>query len=113
MPKMVRIGANKDYRPTAETAVAFAAIKKAGEIEVPYLTAIENCRNSGGMYAIMPEKAPTKVKVDTDLNELSNQELKVMMLNLGIKTEKVMKRTDIIALIERKLDSVEVVDGED
>lgn len=118
MPKMVKIAANPDWRAAgspeekAAASAAMTAIKKAGPVEVSYLTAIENIRTSGGMYRILPDVAPVKVKVDTDLNELSMQELKVMMLNLGVKTEKQMARRDVIALIERKLDDVQIVDDE-
>ena len=114
MPKMVSIGANPDWRPSGESADAdkalFAAIKKQPPLRVDYLTALENCRASGGMYRILPETQPVKVKVDTDLNELPLQELKVMMLNLGVKTSKQMKRSEVITLIEKKLDKVEILD---
>jgi hypothetical protein len=118
MPKMVSIGANPDWRADSksETAVkdreTMKAIKKAGPLRLPYISALENIRSSGGMYRILPESEPVKVKVDTDLNELSNQELKVMMLNLGVKTDKQMSKSAIISLIEKKLDEVTITDDE-
>lgn len=118
MPKMVKIGPNPDWRATGEANThgqqrdVFNAIKAAGAIKVSYQTALENIRNTGGMYRIMPEEEPQKVKVDTDLNDLSMQELKVMMLNLGVKTQKQMKRSEVVALIEKKLDEVSIVDDE-
>ena len=39
-------------------------------------------------------------------------QLKVMLASLGIKTEKKMKRVDMIGLIQRKLDEIEVEDDE-
>lgn len=116
MPKMVKIGPNPDWRAAGQPAGAaevMKAIKDAGPIEVPYLTALENIKTSGGMYRVLPESEPVKVKVDTDLNDLSSQELKVMMLNLGVKTSKQMKRSEVIAVIEKKLDEVEIADDEE
>lgn len=114
MPKMLKIGANPDWRSSgaAGEAETMKAIKAAGPLEVPYLTALENIRASNGMYRVLPDTEPVKVKVDTDLNELSMQELKVMMLNLGVKTAKQMTRAQVIALIEKKLDEVEITDDE-
>ncbi|MFV1593278.1 hypothetical protein VWZ88_12520 [Phaeobacter sp. JH20_36] len=119
MPKMVKIGSNPDWRAKGEAATHseqrenFKAIKAAGALEVSYQTALENIRQSGGMYRILPDQEPQKVKVETDLSDLSMQELKVMMLNLGVKTQKQMKRSEVIELIERKLDEVEILDDED
>jgi len=119
MPKMVTIGANPDWKASGnaeEQAVKreqMKAIKAAGNIKVPYQTALENIRHSGGMYRILPEQEPQKVQVDTNLSDLSMQELKIMMLNLGVKTQKQMTRSQVIALIEKKLDEVEIVDDGD
>ena len=116
MPNMVNIGANPDWRPSKdagpEAAAAMKAIKNAGPIRVAYLTALENIKASGGMYRILPEVEPVKVQVDSNLNEMSMQELKVMMLNLGVKTSKQMTRSQVIALIEKKLDEVEILDDD-
>ncbi len=45
------------------------------------------------------------------LEDVSSEELKVMLVTLGIKTQKQMKRDDIIGLIRRKLAEIEVDDA--
>lgn len=118
MPKMVHITHNPDFRvdksaPDADAQTkALAEVKKAAPVRVDYVTALENIRISKGMYRILPEAQPVKVQVDSNLAEMSLQELKVMMLNLGVKTTKQMSRSQVITLIEKKLDEVELVEDE-
>jgi len=47
-----------DKKPEGVDAKTFAAAKKAGAIECNYQTAIENIRNSGGLYMIKPDEKP-------------------------------------------------------
>lgn len=113
MPKFVKIAPNPDYRPKdADDRKAFDQAKKKGAQNVAYVTATENIRNSGGMFQIVAQKAPAAEIPKPKLSDMSNEELKIMLLSLGIKTEKQMRRSEIITLIERKLDAVEVVDDE-
>jgi hypothetical protein len=62
MPKMVKIAPAKGFNPAdAAQKTAYAEAKKRGAIEVPYATAIENVKLSGGMYQIVtgaPEPEP-------------------------------------------------------
>lgn len=119
MPKMVTIGPSDTFKAKgsqeekAAANASFKAIKKAGKVRVSYQTALQNVRNSGGMYEIYPDKEPRKVQVETDLNDMEPGELKVMMMNLGVKTEKQMKKSDVISLIKRKLGEVEIIDDDD
>lgn len=60
MPKMVKIYPNKAYKAKnpAEAAMLEAAIK-TGPLEMPYATAMENIRLSGGMYSLpVPKPEP-------------------------------------------------------
>lgn len=110
MPKFVKVEANPAYKPKdAEDKAAFEAAKKAGAKELPYVTAGENIRNSGGMFRIAPDQPEVEAR-GPNLETMPIEDLKVMMLSLGIKTEKQMKRSDIVTLIRTKLDSVEIID---
>ena len=78
-------------------------------------TAFENIRLSGGMYRIKPEgvaeaSAPLKAM---SLDEMSNEDLKVMMLKLGVVPQKQMKRPEVIKMIRLKLAEVEITEEAD
>lgn len=110
MPKMVTIDASPLFDKKSDRD--YVLIKKAGPKTVSYQTAIENIRLSGGRFAIVPEdKKPTRI--NTELSDMSPNDLKVMMLSLGIKTEKKMKRSDVISLIKKKMDEVDIFDEDD
>lgn len=115
MPKMVHIAANPAFKPENSMQKAdFDALKKKGTMEVSYVTAMENIRNSGGMIALkvadaaLPQAQGIKALEDMDLVEL-----KQMMLIAGVVPQKQMKKTEVIAAIRKKLDAVEVVEDED
>lgn len=110
MPKMVICKPDPAYKPKDDADRAqYEAAKKKGPVAVSYQTGLENVRRSGGMYKIEESKGPAKPQLP-DLESIDIADLKVMMLSLGIKTEKVMKKTDIIRLIRNRLEKVEVVD---
>lgn len=113
MPKMVKIAPNPDFKIGADTKDAYEAAKKKGAFEVPYITAIENVRRSGGMYKILAEKTPVAAPSGPWHEGKSNADLLAMLLSLGIKTEKQMTRSQIVSLIERKMETVEIVPEED
>lgn len=113
MPKLVKIEVNPEFKAqTAQEKAALEAAKKSGQIEVSFATAMENIRQSGGLYRVVPTIQPEAAAKPRRLDEMPNDELKLMMLNLGIKTEKQMKRADIISLIQTRLDAVEVLEDE-
>lgn len=108
MPMMVNIVANPAFKPTAEQRAVFAEIKTKGAVEVSYQVALDNVLLSGGMYKI-EEAAPPPSTV-RNLEDMDTQELKLMMLQLGVATEKQMKRDEVIKMIRIKLDQVEITD---
>lgn len=110
MPKMVSIYANPAYDKRNDPV--YAAIKKSGSKKVPYQTALENIRNSEGRYAIEPEKRDKPQRINTELEDMTNDDLKVMLLSLGIKTEKKMKKSDVITSIRTKLADVEILEDD-
>lgn len=112
MPKMVTIHANPDFENKRDET--YQAIKKAPAKTVPYQTALENIRNSKGAYTIMPEKKDKAARINVELEDMDVHDLKVMMLSLGIKTSKKMKRSEVIQSIRTKLADVEIeVDDEE
>lgn len=113
MPKLVTLAANTAFKATEETKAAFEAAKKKGPLVMDYVTAMENIQNSGGMYAIVPEGpvAPSPM-APRSLDDMDLTELKVMMLSLGVKTEKQMKKTDVVRLIKAKMAEIDIVEDE-
>lgn len=106
MPKMITVGPSTSYKPeTAVDKAVFEEIKKKGSVLVPYQTALENVRNSKGMYAIERE---AQVKAASVLESKATDELKLMMAALGVPPRKIMKRTDMIKVIQKKLDEIQV-----
>lgn len=114
MPKMVRMEVNPDYTPgNPEDAATFKALQKAGAPKnpLPYVTGLENIRNSRGMLRLKTEGQRTGVKIETNLEDMSIEQLKVMMLAAGATpTKKAMTRDEVIQTIRTKLAALEVVD---
>ncbi|MBT9385473.1 hypothetical protein KM176_16485 [Pseudooceanicola sp. CBS1P-1] len=116
MPKMVKIEANPDFKPNATQKAEYSAIEKAGAKTVTYQTAIHNIRHSGGMYRIQPEASATATAATVSapkLAEMDLQDLKLMMVSLGVKTEKQMKKSEVIKVIETKLAEIDIVDDDE
>jgi len=115
MVKMVLLEPNPDYSKgmvgaaSAKAKKDLAALKP---IKVPYVTAVENIRNSKGLYRFGQEKEVV-VPTSLSLEDRPIEELKAMLVTLGLKIEKKMKKADIITLIRRKLDEIEVVDDDE
>lgn len=116
MPRMVKLAPNLAFVPAdAAQRAQFEKIKKDPIKTVPYITAVQNVRLSGGMFRIDAGSQPQPeglVDEGPDLEKMTSGQLKVMLASLGIKTEKKMKRADMIGLIQRKLDEIEVDDDE-
>lgn len=108
MPKTVTIRPAKGFK--SDDPAAKALHKSLKPKVVSYQTALENCRLSGGMYEIAPEKtAPAASQLPT-LEDMSLDDLKVLMLQTGIKTEKQMTRSQVITAIRGKLEKVELTE---
>ncbi|WP_010137597.1 hypothetical protein [Oceanicola sp. S124] len=112
MPKMVTIEPNPDFSPSAVQKKAFTDVQKVGAKLVPYQTALQNIKASEGMYRLKPDEQAAPQVVVPQLEDLSNDELKLMMLRTGVKTDKQMKRGDIIKVIRSKLEEIEIIDDE-
>lgn len=123
MVAMVKVGPNPAYKlpakkanATAEEAAAYSALEAAwkqikGESpkNLPYVTAVENMRNSGGMYAILPEAAPAaSVSAIQMPEEMSDAALKLTALQLGIDlSKKNLKRSELVKAVHLAMDAVQ------
>jgi len=112
MVKMVTIEPTPGFRPKEEERAQFSDIKKRGKLRMSYISAIENIRMSHGMYSMAPEKKPEPTVTAARLEDMPIAELKLLMLQTGIKTQKKMARSEIISLIYKKLEEVEITDDE-
>lgn len=110
MPDMVLLAANPDFKPTtSEEKAAWLEAKKKPPMKLDVTTAEENARLSRGLYRVIYETAPAEAGF-IPLEERSAKELVEMMLAQGIKTEKQMRKTDMIRLIRQRMDGIEIVD---
>ena len=112
MPKLIKIVADPDFlkRNKAPNAAAILAEAKAqGVMTQPYVTAMENVRT--GLYKIVPDQeVSAPVPAPGRLEDMPHEDLKVMLVQLGVKTQKQMKRSEIIKVIRGKLAEVEIVE---
>ncbi len=114
MPVQAWIEPNPAYKPsTAEEKAAFEAVKARGAFACSAPTALENVRSSKGMYRHRPDtpQAPTPPPV-RNLADMSIEELKLMSLSFGIKIEKQMKKADLVAFLQSKVDAMPIIDDE-
>lgn len=113
MPKMVKLAANPAFKPATDAdKAALAAAKAKGPVEYDYVTAMENVANGNSLYVIVPDVAETQSMAPRRLEDMSLEELKVMMLSLGIKTEKQMRRADVERLIRSRMAEIDIVEEE-
>ena len=111
MPAMVTLAANPMFVPKNEDEAAhFSAAKKQGKMLLDWTTAIENVRNSGGMYRIVPEPEPGKAAIPT-LEDMTVSQLRDAAIMQGIKIEKQMKRADLIRLLRSR--QAEILDDDE
>lgn len=88
-----------------------AEIKKEKPRRVSYSTAMENVRNSKGAYTFEPinEASPPAVK---PLEDMDRDTLLSTAIGLGMKTQKQMKHSEIVAFVRKKMGEIEIVDDE-
>ena len=128
--RMVNVGPNpnyklpvKDPKATAEAAAewetlnaAWSTVKGERPKLLPYVTAMDNIRNSGGMYSILAEKAEASTASAIQMpEEMSLDALKLTALQLGVDlSRKGLKRADLIKAVRLAMDNVQLAaDDED
>lgn len=110
MPKTVTIVKNPNYEIKHGDKAIYDAIKPK---VVSYQTALENIRLSKGMYMISTAKPEPAASTAPRLEDMDLADLKVLMLQTGIKTEKQLTRSQVITLIRKKLEAVDLVEDQE
>jgi hypothetical protein len=113
MPRYVNVGANPNFKPeNAAEKAAFEELKKRPVMSVTVVTAMENTRINP-MYAILADVAAPTAPAVRSLEDMQNEELKILALQAGVDmSKKQMKKAEIIKAIRLKLDSVEIADDD-
>lgn len=109
MAKIVQIEATPGFKAENKAqAEAYEAAVKAGILSVPYTTAVENIKLAGGIYRFVPAPVVEQGGVDlVPLHERKADELKMMLLTLGIEPKAGMKKAEMAAAITARLASIE------
>jgi len=110
MPATMKIGPNPGYTPTNEDKAVYDEVVRRGVIELDTATAMENIVNAKGLYVVIEQEAEPNTVAPRRLEDMTLDELKIMMLSLGIKTEKQMKRTDVERLIRSRMAEIDIVE---
>lgn len=114
MPHIVTIEPNPDYKPAPADKAAFEAVKARGPVKTDISTAMDNMRRSKGMYRLAtaaPVAEPASMV--KRLEDHENSELVAMALGLGIKIEKQMKKSELVAFLQKKIDAVDIIDDDE
>lgn len=110
MPKMVQIEVDPAFKAAPGDTATLAAAKKEGRVRVSFQTALENIKQSNGMYRIVPDEDPVVAPKAQAIEDMDRNSLLAMAVSLGMKTEKVMKTTDLVRYVKGRLDQVEIVE---
>ena len=114
MPKLLKIVADAEFPKRSkapDAAGTYAAAKAQGVLTQPYVTAMENVKT--GLYKVVPdESAHAPAPAPARLEDMPHEDLKVMLVQLGVRTQKQMKRSEIIKVIRGKLAEVEIVEDD-
>jgi hypothetical protein len=114
MPTTVKLAVNPSFKAESQAQKdALAAAKSKGAIECDYVTAMENIRLSGGLYAIVTQEAVATTPGPRRLEDMDSDELKAMMLTAGVVPQKQMKRAEVIKAIRLKLEGIKIVDEDE
>jgi hypothetical protein len=112
MPVMKFIEPNPDFKPAADQKRDYDLVKKRGSVLVSFVSALESVANSKGMVRIAEDKAAPAPAATISLEDMSIIDLKVMFASMGGKTDKQIKRPEVISWIRQKLDAFEILDDE-
>lgn len=106
----------KSFGDVTFTAEEWAAASKRGALEVPYVTAIENIRASGGLYRIRPDenKPVAGVTPVLDIANAERAQLITMAHTFGVRIAKPNIPTDKLReLIASRYAKVMAADADD
>lgn len=112
--KELRIGPNPAFKPTPEQKDVWEKVKTGRPMVLSYTTAMENVKNSGGMYAVLPDvvqAAPATAVLMPE--EMSRDALILTALQMGVDvSKKQMKKAELVKAIRLKMDEVQLLDDE-
>ncbi|QDP64847.1 MAG: hypothetical protein Unbinned5081contig1001_4 [Prokaryotic dsDNA virus sp.] len=107
MPKMMALEINPDFKAGKGQAESLKQLKATFKSKsLPEVTAMENVRNSQGMLRVKVA-APVTAPVVTQLEDMPDNQLKLMMLSAGILPEGKVTRDEVIALLRAKMDEID------
>ena len=108
MPKQVKVIKNPQYQPKSKAdEKVFESLE---EMTLPYVQARENVRAMSGKLVFAEEQPEAEAAVRR-LEDMGADELKIHMLTLGIKPTKTrMDRSEMVTIIRKRLDEIEVVE---
>lgn len=113
MPLEATLGVNPSYKPVEKAQIAaYEIAKKKGNFKTDYANAMECLRNSDGLYRIVPEDAAPVAAGPRLLEDMTSEELKIMMLQSGVTPQKQMKRAEVIKAIRIAMDAVTIEDDD-
>jgi hypothetical protein len=109
MPKMVIIEPNPDFKPGgAAEKEAWSEVKNDRPREVAFLTAMENIRNSGGMYRITDTTPPGAEAMHLPavpaLQDMRVVDLLAMAAGAAVDVPSGTKKADIVALLQKSFE---------
>lgn len=126
MPLMMILRPNPDYAPPEKATAAekaalkkeWDAIKARGDVKVPASTAMEGVGRAKGMYMIAKVDEQTTAApaqpAQLELEDMPPEQLKLMMLSLGLSmNKKQMRKSDMVSTIRSKLAQIEVIGDDD
>ena len=105
-----------DFSKVRFTEEMYKHAVKIGDKSVPYPTALEAVQNSGGLYKIKSETAPSlRIKGLKDPDEMSRMELAMEMTAFGKPPRKQMNRQVAVEFIRKLRDEAAsmIVEDED
>lgn len=113
MPLETTVTVNPRYKAEDKAQIiALEAAKKKGAFTTDHGNAMECVRNSNGLYMLQVEEPAPTVGGPRLLEDMSSEELKIMMLQSGVTPQKQMKKSEVIKAIRIAMDAVTIEDDE-
>lgn len=113
--KMVRVGPAPGFKPAPAQAETWAKIKGEQPKTLAYVTAMENVKLSGGMYAILPDEGAQTVAVGVRMPEdMTRDELVLTALQLGVDmSKKQMKKAELAKAVRLAMEKVALLEDDE
>lgn len=105
----------KSFDEVKFSAAEFAAAEKKGALQLAMVTAKEAVKYGKGLYRFRQNKPEVEMKVNgLSIDQMDSKQLLTMAMSLGVTIRKKnIKRSELAALVTRKMDEVVVTDDEE